>query len=109
MADNADCTNEAVRRHSAQFKQTVVRECLRPGISIAAVALHYKLNANMLRKWVRDSEQPLPLASTTSRTGPKLQVESATSSFVPVTLSRPSGDRDIRVKWQRAGATVSVV
>ncbi len=38
------------RRHSAEFKRSVVRECQRHGISIAAVALHHKLNANMLRK-----------------------------------------------------------
>ena len=97
------------RRHSAQFKQAVVRECLRPLISIAAVALHHKLNANMLRKWVSDSEHLLPLASTPSSIGANLQAESAASTFVPVTLSTPSGERDIRVQWQRSGATVIVV
>ena len=37
------------RRHSTEFKATVIRECLRPGVSIAAVALAHPLNANMLR------------------------------------------------------------
>ena len=97
------------RRHSAQFKQAVVRECLRPGISIAAVALHYKLNANMLRKWVSDSERPLTLASSPSSPVANLQAESAAPAFVPVTLSTPAGERDIRIQWQRAGATVNVV
>ena len=27
------------RRHSAEFKASVIEECLRPGVSIAAVAL----------------------------------------------------------------------
>jgi transposase-like protein len=40
------------RRHSAEFKAAVIQECMRPGVSIAAVALAHSLNANMLRKWV---------------------------------------------------------
>ena len=44
------------RRHSAEFKAAVVEECMRPGISIAAVALAHGLNANMLRKWLIDAQ-----------------------------------------------------
>ena len=40
------------RRHSAEFKAAVIKECMRPGVSIAAVALAHSLNANMLRKWL---------------------------------------------------------
>jgi transposase-like protein len=29
---------------------------MHPGVSIAAVALHYRLNANLLRRWVADHE-----------------------------------------------------
>lgn len=47
------------RRHSAEFKAAVIEECLRPGVSIAAVALAHGLNANMLRKWVIDGEHRL--------------------------------------------------
>ena len=44
------------RRHSAEFKAMVVGECRRLGVSVAAVALAHGLNANMLRKWVREAE-----------------------------------------------------
>ena len=40
------------RRHTPQFKATVVEQCQRPGVSIAAIALSYGQNANMVRKWV---------------------------------------------------------
>ncbi|MFZ6774183.1 transposase [Undibacterium sp. SXout7W] len=40
------------RRHSAEFKAQVVQACEQPGVSIAAIALHYGLNANLLRNWV---------------------------------------------------------
>ena len=48
------------RRHSSEFKAAVIQECMRPGVSIAAVALAHSLNANMLRKWVIDAENALP-------------------------------------------------
>lgn len=44
------------RRHSAEFKAAAIQECLRPGVSIAAVALAHSLNANILRKWLIDAE-----------------------------------------------------
>lgn len=34
------------RRRSAAFKMTVIEECMRPGVSMAAVALAHGLNAN---------------------------------------------------------------
>ncbi|AKU12373.1 transposase [Azoarcus sp. CIB] len=42
------------RRHAEEFKQQVIAACLQPGISIAAVALANGLNANLLRRWVKD-------------------------------------------------------
>ena len=44
------------RRHSPEFKASVIEACRRPGVSIAAIALANGLNANMLRKWVIDAE-----------------------------------------------------
>lgn len=35
------------RRHSSEFKAAVIQECMRPGVSMAAVALAHSLNANM--------------------------------------------------------------
>ena len=62
------------RRHSAEFKASVIEECLRPGVSIAAVALAHGLNANMLRKWVIDGEHrlvaPEPAAPPVPETPP---------------------------------------
>ncbi|MEN3291567.1 MAG: transposase [Burkholderiales bacterium] len=44
------------RRHSAEFKQKVIQTCMQPGVSIAAVALHYRLNANLVRRRVAAHE-----------------------------------------------------
>lgn len=34
------------------FKLAVVRRCMQPGVSVAAVALEHGINANLLRKWI---------------------------------------------------------
>lgn len=45
------------RRHSAEFKARVIELARQPGISTAAVALANGLNANMLRRWVREASE----------------------------------------------------
>ena len=39
------------RRHSDEFKATVLTACDEPGASISGVALAHGLNANLVRKW----------------------------------------------------------
>ena len=42
------------RQHERSFKAELVRQCLVPGASVAAVALAGGINANLLFKWRRD-------------------------------------------------------
>jgi transposase len=39
------------RRHSPAFKARVLAACAEPGASVAAVARHFQLNANLIHKW----------------------------------------------------------
>lgn len=48
------------RRHSAEFKARVIELARQPGVSTAAVALANGLNANMLRRWVREAGECVP-------------------------------------------------
>jgi transposase len=41
-----------------EFKQAVVRECSEPGVSLAAVAMAHRINANLVRRWVRHRRTP---------------------------------------------------
>ena len=95
------------RRHSAEFKAAVISECLRPGVSIAAVALAHGLNANMLRKWVIDGEHrlaaPRPVAA------PPESPPVRASTFIPMALPAPVVDGEIHLELQRAGTTVKIV
>ena len=60
------------RRYDPESKARLVAACLEPGISISGLALAHGINANLLRKWVKDARDV---------GGP---VASARSAFVPV-------------------------
>lgn len=40
------------RCYDPEAKRELVEACLRPGVSVAGMALAHGLNANMLRKWI---------------------------------------------------------
>ena len=94
------------RQYSAEFKAAVTGECMRPGVSIAAVALAHKLNANMLRKWVIDAEHaglPTPRIAAAAR-----EMPAPPPSFVPLALKAAHVGGEIRIELQRSGTTVSI-
>ncbi len=94
------------RRHSSEFKAAVIQECMRPGVSIAAVALAHSLNANMLRKWVIDAENALP---PRPKAAPAQEAPMPGPTFVPLALVAPTPEGDIRIELQRGGTTVTLV
>jgi transposase-like protein len=96
------------RRHSAQFKTAVVQECMRPGVSIAAVALAHSLNANMLRKWVIEAENALPPKAKPAP-APVEDAPLPGPTFVPLALPAPTMEGEIRIELQRGGTTVTLV
>ena len=46
------------RRHSAAFKAQVLAACAAPGASVAAVALSFNLNDNLVHQWRRGRGAP---------------------------------------------------
>ncbi len=109
------------RRHSAAFKAESVAACLKPGVSIAAVAMARSLNANLLRRWIVDAERQVSTqAPVTADPKPKPKPAPVDAAgFVPLALPPPSppasasdaastGDSTIRIKVRR-GATVVTV
>ena len=45
------------RRYDPESKARLVAACLEPGISISGLALSHGINANLLRKWVKDARE----------------------------------------------------
>ena len=97
------------RRHSAEFKAAVIQECLKPGVSIAAVGLAHGLNANMLRKWVIDAEHKVVSPMTAAAKPMPDPPPMPPPTFVPLALPAPVVDGEIRIELHRAGTTVKIV
>jgi transposase len=55
------------RRHDSQSKRRLVEACPQPGVSVAGLALEAGVNANLLRRWIKELDVraliPAPLAS----------------------------------------------
>lgn len=96
------------RRHTAEFTASVIEHCLRPGVSIAAVALAHNLNANMLRKWVIDAERQ---AGPVSALAPAPAEAESQPAFVPLAMSSsptPAPASEIQIELHRNGTTVKI-
>ena len=91
------------RRHGADLKVKVLRECENPGASVAAIAMAYGLNANLVHKWRR-----------LARPGRQTTFVPAPAPFVALPLAptpvgpTPPAQSDIRIELRRATLAVNV-
>lgn len=93
------------RKHSDEFKNSVIRACQEPGVSMASVALANGLNATMLRKWVVQAEQGAgaPRCSSTA-----MSQADPGRAFVEMALPAADAACDIRIEIQRGALRVAV-
>ncbi|MET3513935.1 transposase [Pseudacidovorax sp. 1753] len=89
------------RLHSDEFKADAVAAASQAGMSMASVALARGINANLLRRWVREAE--LPQAVVTG------QPATSASTFVPVRMTEPVAQpTEIRIDVRRGATTITV-
>ena len=67
------------RTYSPEYKLEIVDECSVPGVSVAAVALTHRMNANLVRRWI-----------VQHRNARLVRTPSATPTLLPVSLTAPS-------------------
>ncbi|MFG6456962.1 IS66-like element accessory protein TnpA [Roseateles sp. BYS96W] len=99
------------RLHSDEFKARAVASCMQPGMSMAAVAMAHGVNANLLRRWVREAEMKAPAHALGKSTAEQLQAPQREPLFVPVTLPAPAAPApmpDIRIELQRGASAITV-
>ena len=96
------------RRHSPEFKASVIEACRRPGVSIAAIALANGLNANMLRKCVIDAEG-LEVASEAQQEQVAADAGAQFIALIPPAANMPSStQREIRIEVQRGSTAIKI-
>ncbi len=95
------------RRHPEEFKAQVVAACQVPGASLAGVALDWQLNANLLRRWVKEAMIKTALISGDEAARPE-----KAPTFVPVAITGPKSagtiERRIRVQVRKRGLRLTI-
>ena len=93
------------RRHSPEFRASIIQTCLQPDRSIATVALAHGLNASMVGRWVNEQRMrahpPRPVCAA-DRASP---LPAFVPMAVPATSAAPGS---IHIELRRGEATVSV-
>jgi transposase len=67
--------------YSKTGKKALIEACLQPGVSVAASALANSVNANLLRKWIRQHEVGL------GKAGKRRRGEPLAGALLPIHLS----------------------
>jgi transposase len=99
------------RRHSATFKTEVLAACAEPGASVAAVALAFKLNDNLVHQW-RRAKAP-GVASMGIAEAPPRFIELTVPLAVPPAPAPPASlpsatSKTITLEFKRGALGVSV-
>lgn len=93
------------RHHPEEFKLAVIEACCEPGASVAGIAMANGVNANQVRRWMRDRgvEPPTRRVAT-----PVLEATPA-PAFVQLPISPampPLGD--IRIEIRRGNTAIKL-
>jgi len=95
------------RWHSKAFKDEAVAACREPGVSLASVALERQVNANLLRRWVKDAEAKGPAARIIEAVPAE-----PVPAFVPVKVSAPKDgagkEGPIRVRIRKGASRITI-
>ena len=72
--------------YDKEAKRELIEACLRPGVSVARVALQHGINANLLRTWITRHRRQREL--TVGRPAVEMAAPAVGSAFVPVVATR---------------------
>ena len=102
------------RIHSAEFKAHIVAACCQPGVSSASVAMANGINANLVRRWVKEAElgaqMELGAAASEPKTASPATTPTPTPKFLPLPIPTPASPvaADIPIELQRGATTFTV-
>ena len=95
------------RHHPEEFKQAVIEACCEPGASVAGIAMVNGVNANQVRRWMRERGIDVPKRRVAM---PVLESAPAPApAFVqlPIAPVAPASG-DIRIEIRRGNTAIKV-
>lgn len=94
------------RHHPEEFKLAVIAACCEPGASVARIAMANGVNANQVRRWMRERgiETPtrrvaMPVLDTAPAMAP---------AFVQLPMAPVAASGDIRIEIRRGNTAITV-
>ena len=94
------------RYHPEEFKQAVIEACCEPGASVAGIAMANGVNANQVRRWMRERgiepptrRVPIPVIESAPGTAPE---------FVQLPIAPELESPDIRIEIRRGNTAIKV-
>lgn len=92
------------RLHSPEFKTEAIKASQQAGVSLAAVAMARGINANLLRRWVREAE-----TAADGRDGAVVvPPPTMPAQFVALKVQELEVPKDIRIELRRGAMTVTL-
>lgn len=93
------------RHHPEEFKQAVIEACCEPGASVAGIAMANGVNANQVRRWMRERGMEPP----TRRVAMPVLEATPAPAFVqlPIAPAMPTLG-DIRIEVRRGNTAIMV-
>ena len=92
------------RHHPEEFKQAVIAACCEPEASVAGIALANGVNANQVRRWMRECGIGAPTQRVAISPAPAMA-----PAFIPVPLApAPVESPAIRIEIRRGNAAVKI-
>lgn len=90
------------RFHPEEFKQAVIAACCEPGSSVAGIAMANGVNANQVRRWMRERGIEAPTQRLPMLTG-------MAPAIVPVPMAPATRESpDIRIEIRRGNAAIKI-
>ena len=95
------------RHHREEFKQAVIAACCEPGASVAGIAMANGVNANQVRRWMRERGVESPWRRRAVQTvGARIE---ARTGFIPVPMAPTVSETPlIRIEVRRGNTAIKI-
>ena len=96
------------RYHREEFKQAVIASCCKPGASVAGIAMANGVNANQVRRWMKERGISAP-TQRLADSAPIAPPAERSRAFIPVPLAPTTPESPgIRIEIRRGNAAVKI-
>ena len=96
------------RYHREEFKQAVIAACCEPGASVAGIAMANGVNANQVRRWMKERGISAPTQRLPDG-APIAPPAGISPAFIPVPLVPTTPESPgIQIEIRRGNATIKI-